>query len=270
MFFLNDLILLIWKSNPHITDPKLIATIMQELLETMRLMNTAKIYSNVTPLNLVMLNYGDNTTRRIYMPHPAQIILTLEELNNIVCSGYTTNPDKALKSLTSHSLHDYIYFQFSHNGKLITQLPAAIIEPSYITPLELLNSSQQNRLLLYREQYLFHYQLSIYNTYLNLIINDNIPHLKILKHVSLEHINTNDLMQAINEIDSDFSTEFERSILTVQEAFNDYNPDLSSKVKSKLVIDIYNEIIIHPRIRTQNLYHPDLFKLTKALKTFKK
>ena len=106
--------------------------------------------------------------------------------------------------------------------------------------------------------------------YLNLIINDNIPHLKILKHISLEHINTNDLIQAINEIDSDFSTEFERSILTVQEAFNDYNPDLSSKVKSKLVIDIYNEIIIHPRIRTQNLYHPDLFKLTKALKTFKK
>lgn len=243
---------------------------MQELLDTMRLINTAKTYSSITPLNLVMLNYGDNTIRRMHMPHPAQIILTLEELNNIICSGYTTNPDKALKSLTSHSPYDYIYFQFSHNGTLITQLPAAIVEPSYIAPLESLNNSQYNRLLLYREQYLFHYQLSMHNTYLNLIINDNIPHLKIFKHTSLEHINTSDLIEAINAIDSDFSTDFRRSILTSQEAFMDYAPNLSHNLKSKLVADIYNEIIVHPRIRTQNLYHPDLFQLTKALKTFKK
>ena len=110
----------------------------------------------------------------------------------------------------------------------------------------------------------------MHNAYLNLIINDNIPHLKIFKHTSLEHINTNDLIEAINIIDSDFSTDFRRSILTSQEAFMDYAPNLSPNLKSKLVTDIYNEIILHPRIRTQNLYHPDLFQLTKALKTFKK
>lgn len=270
MFVLKDLVFFVWNNNPHITDPKLIAIIMQELLDTMYLINISKLYSDITPLKLVMLNYGNNTGRNMYIPHPAQILLTLEEFNKIISTGYTTNPDRALKPLTSHSSNNYIYFQFSQNGKLITQLPAAVVEPIHITPIELLDISAQNRLLLYREQYKFHYQLSLHNAYLNLIINDGIPNLKILNTTRLQHINTQNIIREINTIDSDFSVNFANSILNSQQAFTTYEPRLSPKLKSKLVTDIYNEIIRHPSIKDQRYHNNNLLNVVKALKTIKK
>ena len=128
-----------------------------------------------------------------------------------------------------------------------------------VLPIECLENHQVTRLMNYSKSSEFHYKLSLYNLYLNLILNDKIPVIEFPPKSKPEFLSKGDIIDLLTIINPDFTEEFESLIKQSQKILNEESISvLSKKEKGLLLSRLTNELLINGKAIGKDLNNHNL------------
>ena len=158
-------------------DPIIVLRLNENTLQVIRLLQSTPLKS----FDLLMVKYDTtdwelmkHKKNSLIYPHILSTIV-YDKQGNIIDNGYTTHLSKPLNYFINNLSGTHLFFQFLEGEKWVSQLPTSVTKSVNVLPVEYLQSRHTTRLMNYRESSEFHYKLSLYNLYLNLILNDQIP-----------------------------------------------------------------------------------------------
>ena len=186
-------------------------------------------------------------------PHLFSTIV-YDKQGNIIGNGYTTHPSKSLNYFINNLNDTHLFFQFLEGEKLVTQLPTSVTNSVNVLPIEYLSDQQVTRLINYRESSEFHYKLSLYNLYLNLILNDQIPVIEFPLKSKPEFLPKDKIIDALTIINPDFAEEFEWLIKQGQKILKRRSIKvLSKEQKGLLLSELTNDLFINSKAIDKDL-----------------
>ena len=201
------------------------------------------------------MKYNKNS---LTYPHILSTIV-YDKQRNIIGNGYTTHPSKSLNYYINNLNDTHLFFQFLEGEKLVTQLPASVTKSVNVLPIEYLKDQQVTRLMNCRESSEFHYKLSLYNLYLNLILNDQIPVIEFPPKSKPEFLSKGKIFDILTTINPDFAEEFKFLVEESQGILNEKSiSGLSKKEKGLLLSELTNDLLISGKVMGKDLNNYNL------------
>ena len=197
--------------------------------------------SSISSETFSVMRLGPDNGKRKAMPHMTIRVLELPEFKNSIRSSYSSTPENALKILTHSSEYTHVYLEFIQNGKLLAQLPPALLESISTLPIESLTSALQERTFVYEKDFSFHYELAKCNTCVNLAIADGIPHIDVGANKIIEYSKTETILE--NTANREEKKKIIKAISNIKSVLNNKEDDLTSNEKTEILIDVANKDI---------------------------
>ena len=128
-----------------------------------------------------------------------------------------------------------------------------------VLPIEYLEDQQVTRLMNYNKSLEFHYKLSLYNLYLNLILNDQIPVIEFPSKSKPEFLSKDEIIDLLTTINLDFAEEFESLIKQGQKILRERSIRFLSKEKKGLLLsELTNDLLINSKAIDKDLNNYNL------------
>ena len=242
-------------------DPILVLRLNENTIQVIRLLQSTPLKS----FDLSMVKYGTTNwelmkynKNSLTYPHILSTII-YDKQGNIVGNGYTTHPSKPLNYFINNLSDTHLFFQFLEGEKWVSQLPTSVTNPVNVLPVEYLQSQHTTRLMNYRESSEFHYKLSLYNLYLNLVLNDQIPIIEFPHKPQPEFLSKDEIIDILTTINPDFAEEFEFLVEQGQGLLRKESiRGLSKEKKGILLSELTNNLLINGKAIDKDLNNYNL------------